>query len=159
MGLWQLLLLGSPIVWLIVIFGLIGWRPSRRVKYLGMLLATALLIVAPLQVLSQEVRQSVEIPGYRVEFWEKGDLLYFDVPRYFYISRADGQKADFLIDIDATRCLDLKTPVQGDRIYFQCSGEPLSEASFVDQKQKTVYSGYRKQEVAIAELEFSPPAK
>lgn len=109
-------------------------------------------------VLTGEVRRSVEIPDYRVDFVEPQSPVFFDVPRFFEIHRGDGQRAKFLIDIDASRCLGLRVRDEGDRIYFQCAGESLDESSYVDRVALTVFSGWYQQSEAIANLDFAPPA-
>ncbi|MBV6626738.1 MAG: hypothetical protein KI793_28005 [Rivularia sp. (in: Bacteria)] len=104
--------------------------------------------------LFSETRYAVDIPGYRVEFYEQADLLFFDVPRYFLVYQEDGKKAEYQIDIDASRCFGLQTKTQGSRIYFQCAGESLESASYVDKEKLTVFSGWHQEEKAISELKF-----
>ncbi|MBE9030620.1 hypothetical protein IQ266_12850 [filamentous cyanobacterium LEGE 11480] len=151
-----------PLLMISLVAGLL-WRQGQQrrlgwLKYSGLSLFPLLLValVAFTGELAKEVRQTVEIPGYRVEFFEAGgiDIEYF---RYFYVYRPDGQRAEFVIDNDTDRCLYLKVQPQDKRIYFQCFGESLADASFVDTDKQTVYSGWRKQEEAIADLEFKAP--
>jgi hypothetical protein len=109
-------------------------------------------------VLIRGVHHSVDIPGYRVALVERTDLFFFDVPRYFEIERqVDGAQARFQLDIDASRCIAPQTVPQGDRLYVQCAGEVLDQASYVDQAKLTVFSGWYQEEVAIDSLEFISP--
>ncbi|MEM9091586.1 MAG: hypothetical protein AAGC93_22965 [Cyanobacteria bacterium P01_F01_bin.53] len=162
--LWNLFFMSWPVLCVVAIIAFARWRMSQRwlkvLKYFG-IVGSSIMLVCSLAIAwvvvfsaSEEVSHSVEIPGYRVEFYESAGHMNFDVPRYFNIYRPDGTKAQFLIDIDAYSCRDISTESKEQRIYFYCKGEPLEQASYVDSKELTVYSGWFKKERAIADLEF-----
>ncbi|MEM8504081.1 MAG: hypothetical protein AAF716_13125 [Cyanobacteria bacterium P01_D01_bin.1] len=125
-------------------------------KFLSLCGATFLLITSPILVLTPGVSHSVEIPGYRVEFFERSSPLFFDVSRYFLLYQEDGQQASFLIDIDASRCVNLQTSVQGSRIHFDCVGDPQARPAYIDTEEMVLFSGWSNEE-AITDLAFSPP--
>lgn len=150
-----LVLIGLPLL----IIGLIlrKFLPQQKRKY-SSLASLSLFICAAIYTFSaliSETRQSVEIVGYRVVFYEPRDALFFDVPRYFLVYQKDGKQAQYQIDVDASRCLGLQTKTQGSRIYFQCAGESLEQASYIDKEKLTVFSGWYQEETAISELDFN----
>ncbi|MBE9030619.1 hypothetical protein IQ266_12845 [filamentous cyanobacterium LEGE 11480] len=150
-----------PLLMIALVSGLI-WRLGKKrqrrwLQYSGLSLFSLLLVllIGLTSEWAKEVRHTVEIPGYRVEFFEAGgiDVEHF---RYFYIDRPDGQRARYMIHNDTLRCFYLNVQPQGDRIYFQCWGEALTDASFVDRAKQTVYSNLHEAEESIADLEFWP---
>lgn len=157
MSLRQILLYAFPIACVLLIVALIRWREQQKwLKFLGLCGATFLLITSPILVLTPGVSHSVEIPGYRVEFLEVSSPLFFDVSRHFLLSRADGQQASFLIDIDASRCMNLQTSVRGPRIHFDCVGDPQARPAYIDTQEMVLFSGWSSEE-SIADLDFAPP--
>lgn len=148
-----LVVIGLPLL----IIGLILRKLLPNRKRYSSLAILSLFICAAIytfNTLISETRYAVDIPGYRVEFYERADVFFFDVPRYFLVYQEDGKKAEFQIDIDASRCLGLQTKTQVSRIYFQCAGESLEQASYVDKDNLTVFSGWYQEETAISELNF-----
>ncbi|BAY81126.1 hypothetical protein NIES267_06010 [Calothrix parasitica NIES-267] len=149
-----LIIIGLPLL----IIGLLlrKFLPQSWKKYsnLAMLSLFISFSIYTFHTLISETRYAIDIPGYRVEFYERADVLFFDVPRYFLVYQEDGRKAEFQIDIDASRCMNLQTKTQGSRIYFQCAGESLEQASYVDKEKLAVFSGWYKEETAISELDF-----
>ena len=78
------------------------WRKYSNLIVLSLLVS---LSIYTINALISETRYAVDIPGYRVEFYEPAEVFFFDVPRYFVIHQEDGKKAEFQIDIDASRCM------------------------------------------------------
>ena len=82
----QVLLYGLPVVWVVLIVAVICWRtPQKWLKNLSLCGLTLALITSPALVLFPGVRHSVNIPGYRVEFFEESTPFYLDVARYFVL--------------------------------------------------------------------------
>lgn len=157
MSLRQILLHAFPIACVLLIAALIRWGARRKwLKFLNLCGATFLLITSPVLVLTPDVSHSVEIPGYRVESFERSSPLFFDIPRYFLLHQEDGQQASFLIDIDASRCMNLQTFVQGPRIHFNCIGDPQARPAYIDTEAMVLLSDVSG-EVAVIDLNFSPP--
>ena len=154
-----LIIIGLPLL----IIGLIlrtflpqSWRKHSNLVILSLIISLSIYTV---NGLFSDVRYAVDIPGYRIEFYEPADVFFFDVPRYFVIHREDGKKATVQIALDEVRCFDLETKTQSSRIYFQCSGEPLETASYVDKEKLSVFSGVYKEETLISKLKFINPEK
>lgn len=154
--LWKL----TPVIWLglfILVVALI-WRVTQGQRLLRSLTVAVFSLVwvwLPLHGLAQEVNYSVSIPGYQVTFFERADRLFFDVPRYFEVTRDDGKQASFQLDIDAYRCVGLQTQTIGAKTYFRCGGEPISETvDYLDAEALTLYSGWSQEEVEIGALSF-----
>lgn len=155
MNAWRSLIYLWPLLFALMAIALLCWRTPRTwLKYSTLSLLTATFCVTSFLHLSQEVRYTTTIPGYRVELYEPTSYLYFDIPRYFNLYRADGKQAQFQIDIDVARCIAPKIIPKADNLYFQCAGERLKHSSYVNPKKLTVYSGWYKTETAIADLDF-----
>lgn len=154
-----LIMIGLPLLIIGLIFRKFLPQPWRKYSNLIILSLFISLSIYTVNALISETRYAVNIPGYRVEFYERADVFFFDVPRYFIIHQENGKKAEFQIDIDAFRCLGLQTKTQGSRIYFQCPGESLETASYVDKEKLTVFSGWYREETLISKLKFINPDK
>ncbi|MEM7717036.1 MAG: hypothetical protein AAF349_26380, partial [Cyanobacteria bacterium P01_A01_bin.68] len=154
-----LIIIGLPLLIIGLIFRTFLPQPWRKYSNLIVLSLLVSLSIYTVNALISETRYAVDIPGYRVEFYEPADVFFFDVPRYFVIHQEDGKKADFQIDIDAFRCLGLQTKTQRSRVYFQCPGESPETASYVDKEKLTVFSGWYQKETPISKLKFINPDK
>ena len=154
-----LVIIGLPLL----IIGLLcrKFLPQSWKKYSNLVILSLFisLSIYTFHTLISETRYSINIPGYRVEFYERADVLFFDLPRYFLVYQEYGKKAEFQIDIDASRCINLQTKTQGSRIYFQCAGESLEQASYVDKEKFAVFSGWYQEETAISKLDFVKTGK
>jgi hypothetical protein len=106
----------------------------------------------PADLLMYTKRHAVDLPGYRVEFVQDPGFIEFNT--YFRITRTDGKQAQYSIDGDANSCRNLTTKQVAQRIYFLCSGEDLSRASYIDIQRRTVYSGWYQTEQALSGLAF-----
>jgi hypothetical protein len=130
-------------VWWVIV--LLVWVPM-----LGVLVG---LWPAHVIFFDREVRTSIQIPHYQVDFVEDPGVL--EHRRYFEVTQATGKQAIFLIDHDAKKCQNPVTKQVASKIYFLCAGQDVSNnTSYVDTERLSVYSGWDQTEEKIYNLEF-----
>lgn len=106
-----------------------------------------------------DVRASVEVPGYRVEYTQQRGIL--DSEEYFLITRAlDGKNSKVWVDGDGSQCWGLKNEQVGPKVYFVCPDEVINENTpYVDIEKLSVYPDeyHFDAEAVIVEQQFYDP--